>query len=568
MTVPSTRHGFDMLVVDDESDNLRSLEARLRTEFRKVGFEPQIKTLDDPYKACRLIEDRAAEPFDVIITDLMFPVGTDRSGPKDALGLNVIRDGRSASEDTVIVAITGHLPQYPHVRQLAQDARVDLFHQRSELLELAGRGGLGQLAQDVHDLLSDRGLVTSGPVLDHDEDPGILSVVADVAKVTLRRLLADIFTVDGTHPTRATITHVAPGRSGAHVIRASAVWPPGTPSRAYLVKLDRNREPLDREVRNWRNILGMFGRLIVPSTGEVYARGHGPNKWYAVASYFAEETDTLRRWLLRGENAVHVPGLLEHLFFGEGLAKSRVADRPETTTPVTPTGPLPAREPMPARRRALVRLALEELQPALTHPRLANLSDADGVYASIGRFTRSDVLPDGRPIGPIGMSGKTAYGFGDLHSGNVLVTRDSSPRPYLIDPADVGSLHWATDLARFSTDLILRCLDAGTASMTWERFTSWRTVADRYGEFDAGPLDLDDNEAVMAALRWLVAHHAQIIPAPAPPWEWHVVFAEQLVRGSYDMSLPPAKRALALVAAYDQLVHAAVKAPPPRSDTV
>jgi hypothetical protein len=44
-------------------------------------------------------------------------------------------------------------------------------------------------------------------------------------------------------------------------------------------------------------------------------------------------------------------------------------------------------------------------------------------------------------------------------------------------------------------------------------------------------------------------------------WEWHVSLARNLLRATYHSDIPHAKRALAFVAAYDQLAAASAAIP-------
>ena len=70
--------------------------------------------------------------------------------------------------------------------------------------------------------------------------------------------------------------------------------------------------------------------------------------------------------------------------------------------------------------------------------------------------------------------------------------------------------------------------------------------------------------SALAALSWIAANLHRVTPAMRPSfarsrhlWEWHMALARNLLRCTYHTDIPPAKRALAFVAAYDQLVAAA-----------
>ena len=102
--------------------------------------------------------------------------------------------------------------------------------------------------------------------------------------------------------------------------------------------------------------------------------------------------------------------------------------------------------------------------------------------------------------------------------------------------------------------------------MLFTGFGTWRTLAARFG---AGEADLvavaatPATSAALAALSWIATNLHRITPvmSPAAPqshrWEWHMTLARSLLRCTYHSDIPHAKRALAFVAAYDQLNAAA-----------
>ena len=139
-------------------------------------------------------------------------------------------------------------------------------------------------------------------------------------------------------------------------------------------------------------------------------------------------------------------------------------------------------------------------------------------------------------------------------------------RPLLIDTSHCDIAHWATDLAWLAVDLLMRSVDAGTESMLFTGFSTWRTLAAR---FAAGQPDLTavtttpGTSAALAALSWIAANLNRVAPVMQSGlaqshhhWEWHMALARNLLRCTYHTDIPHAKRALALVAAYDQLIAA------------
>ncbi len=153
-----------------------------------------------------------------------------------------------------------------------------------------------------------------------------------------------------------------------------------------------------------------------------------------------------------------------------------------------------------------------------------------------------------------------------MHAGNVLVSMGRYPCPQLIDTSHFGMAHWATDPAWLAVDLLMRSVDAGSESMLFTGFGTWRDLAAR---FAPARLDLaavtstPATSAALAALSWIATNLHRITPVMRPEvadkhrWEWHMALARSLLRCTYHTDIPHAKRALAFVAAYDQLVAAA-----------
>ena len=159
------------------------------------------------------------------------------------------------------------------------------------------------------------------------------------------------------------------------------------------------------------------------------------------------------------------------------------------------------------------------------------------------------------------------YSHGDLHAANVMIPTGRLPPPQLIDTSHTGMAHWATDPAWLAADLLMRSVDAGTESMLFTGFGTWRELA---GPVRAGQADLTAvtatpaTEAALAALSWLATNLHRVTPVMQPSlaesdyrWEWHLSLARNLLRCTYHTDIPHAKRALAFAAAYDQLNAAA-----------
>jgi len=166
----------------------------------------------------------------------------------------------------------------------------------------------------------------------------------------------------------------------------------------------------------------------------------------------------------------------------------------------------------------------------------------------------------------------------------VLVYGGRHPEPTLIDASRFGHAHWATDPARLAVDLLMHSVDPGAESMFFTGFERWRDLAVRLGRLepllepapdvvtttspDAAAAAGDGTAAALAALNWLTGNVRAFCPGlsgdeeyRARAWEWHTALARYLLRSTYDHEITVPKRALAIVAAHDQLAAAALAVP-------
>lgn len=553
MSRPPGGQPIELLFVDDEEDNFTTVRQRLVQCFDDLGCPVRLTFEHDPDEACRMIADRQS-PYQVVVADLLFKRGgaVDRADAElDSRGLDVIKDARRTSRKTVLVAITQGWLKQPDLQSRATKAGADIVLLRPSLLNL--HGGPQGLVDEIYSLLCERELVEAGPEVEIDDDPGIQTVDVDTGPATLRLLLADLLGGYDSKPERATLSYVAPGNTGAHVVSAKVLFSGGE-RRSYLVKLSRDQEALEREHRNVEWVSGLYRPdLVVPPIWNNRMPVGPRNKWSAVVYAFADAAVPLRDWLSRSDTtAVSVDAFLDQLFFHGGLAAG-YQQLPEPEPGDKPINILR----LPPFRRIRLRRTVEDLAQALSHPMAGALTDAPQVLDELERFSRNasfgGLSPEETPVAL-----RLVEAHGDLHGANVLVTSNRrGQRPAVIDLADFGPHHWAADIARLTADILLECLDGGVGSMLWQRFGQWRELARSLGQL-APPPDVD-NVAVVAAFTWLTERRVELmhpIADPAHVWEWHVALAEQLLRGASKPGRPHPKRALALVAAYDQLVLA------------
>lgn len=556
VTAPAT---VRVLFVDDLPRNFRLIEQRLKRAFQDLGCEPDLQYESDADTAYNRITGE--EPFDVVLVDLLWKdpdqpdMPVERQEPR---GLRLIDGVRRSSAKTVVVALTIGTPLRPELEQHARDRDADIVLQRGNLTDDSAYGGIDRLVREVYDLLCERELIVVGPDLSLPDEPGVQAAVHDMTQATCRLLIADLVDAQGTAAVRADLSYVTPGASGAHVLRARIELSDGS-SRQLLIKTSRDRASLMREASNSRRLLGLYDGSLIVRYLPIDAGSRMRNGWSAIATDFAEDAVTIREWLGRPASTQHVASVLSQLFLKRGLA----------ATYGEPIGDHRGEQPldrlrMPPFRRVLVRSAVKQLAPVLRHPDGGGFADiADTVLSTIEAFLRSGRIgartKDETPKGLV-----LVNAHGDLHGANVLVCGSHQPRPLIIDLASFDVWHWAFDPARLTADMLLRTFDGPVESYLWRRLRVWREVSVAASKLDGVPDGDESNAAVIAALNWMGENRGHVLPWLASPdawWEWHVALAEQLLRGTYQADLPPAKRVVALVAAYDQLLLAEQRMP-------
>ncbi|MGV9703785.1 response regulator [Streptomyces sp. NPDC003483] len=532
------------LIVDDEERNQRRSKARLQAHFAKIGWDVQWDFATEPDRGQELIRDRD-RPYDVVLVDLLF-AREDLPDLPEPRGLELIAEAKDRSPRTYIIAVSSGDDTRPDLFDQAKRSGAHHVFRRYEFTQGSLDNSPAAVVRAVREHLLNNGTVSTIQVEADAEDPAVQSIVDEVGAPTLSQLYSRVLEAEGAETTTMRLAHLTPGASGAVVCSVAAVSP-GHPVLRHVLKASRDEQALTHEAEQSARAAKVYSaQLMIRQRPE---RPVGPvNGWYALGAPLPENARTLRAWLSEEPPTADVEDVMFKLFW-EGLRTPHTENRESTV-------PLVELLRFPSLRRRLVLQALAEFSPALTRPDGGGLSDAKALNLELRSF-----LEEGRPLGvPLSGLGRpttTTYAHGDLHGGNVLICLGRHPTPVLIDTSAFGRLNWAADAARFGVDLLMRSIDAGVESMFFSRFAVWRTLASHLGS--RAPLvgaDAPDPTAALTALSWLVTHLHTLCPDAAEPdraWEWHMVLAEYLLRASCHTDVPPPKRAVALVAAHDQL---------------
>jgi hypothetical protein len=554
MTLPRIR----ALVVDDIQKYVDSMKMRIG---REIGWDVDWVPASEVDEGRRLIASTNT-PFDLVIADLMFP-REDFPDQYEPRGLDLIKDASHRSPRTFILAISVGSEHMPDLMDEARQLGAHHVVRRIDFSTASSLHSPAAIATEIRDHLLDNGTVATCQVTADPRDPGIQGLLHQVGEATVARLYAKILESGGHQAERIDLLFLAPGASGAEVCAVTA-YVDDSRRVSHIMKLSQVKDLLVREAERGRRAAQVFPpNLVIQHQPQ---RAVGPvNGWYALGGPFMGRATTLGSWLLSSPPSPAAVGDVMEELFVEGLGDVYGESRAETTEPLGSFAFTPYRQ-------QCILQVLDELTEAIQRNDGGALgADAAIVASDLRAFVTERRLPGGISHRAISAETYVCYQHGDLHAGNVMISTGMRNRPTLIDTSHCGMAHWATDPARLAVDLLMRCVDAGTESMLFTGFGTWRELAARFG---TGESDLNAvtatpaTRAALAALSWLPANLHRVTPVIQPSlpesryrWEWHVALARGLLHSTYHRDIPHAKRALALVAAHDQLTAAAAAIP-------
>ena len=543
------------LVVDDDPRLVNNMKTRIDSE---IDWDVNWVTATDVDEGRRLIAS-SDTPFDLVIADLMFP-REDFPEQQEPRGLDLVRAANRRSPRTFILAISIGSEHMPDLMDQARQFGAHHVLRRIEFSITSAVHSPAAIAAEIRTHLLDNGTVATCQVMADSRDPGIQGLLHRVGEATVARLYAKILEESGGYQAdQIDLRFLTPGASGASVCAVNAYV--GSSRRAsHILKLSQAKDLLVREAERGRRAAEVFPPNLLIQHRPQHAVGP-VNGWYALGAPFMGRATTLRGWLLHSEPSPAAVGDVMDELFVDGLGDVYAEGRCESTEPLGSFAFTPYQQ-----QRILQ--VLDELKEAIQRNDGGALrGDADVLARDLRVFVTDRRLPGGISQRDVAPDTYVCYQHGDLHAGNVLISTGMRNRPLLIDTSHCDTAHWATDPACLAVDLLMRSVDAGTESMLFTGFSTWRELAARFGAGEpnlAAVTAAPSTTAALAALSWLATNLHRVTSAVESSlaesqyrWEWHMALARRLLRTTYHSDIPHAKRALALVAAHDQLTAAA-----------
>jgi hypothetical protein len=431
-----------------------------------------------------------------------------------------------------------------------------VVHRREFTLESSTSSPVA-VAAEIRRHLLDNGSVTEVVVTADLNDPAVQSLLFEVKEATLSQLHGQVVEAIEDIAESLHVRYLSPGASGASVCETTAKLRSGRTAH-HVIKVSRAFD--DLYVETQRALLArqlLPSRFVVPIHPE---RPVGPvNGWYATGAQRDHEVVTLRGWLMSSQAATQAEELFE-ILFTDCLGRMYKDNLEQwSVSPLSLFG-------FPHYKQRLILQAMDELMPTLTRAEGGGLSNVETLRRDLTAFTTEQRL-DGILTRQLPSTSLVTHLHGDLHGGNILLYQGKHPTPALIDFSDFGPGHWAGDVARLVVDLVMRVVDSGAESMFFTGFPVWRKLVASVGDLSTDLSAVSSSAptaGALAGLTWMLGNlRDTCLPSTsdnefvAHLWEWHIALCAHLLRSIYHYDVTGPKRALALVAAHDQLLAAA-----------
>jgi|GEM_PF-5365347 len=517
------------------SDTLKRV---LETEF---GITISLRHAREVGEALNFLR-ASPSAFKIVVADMLFPI-PGRTLPV-AKGLEVLRAASKIGGSVVVALTQGDLTYNPDLEKNAKQAGAHVFRFHAQL---TGDGDWEGFCEEIYStLLREKLIPDPMKVTLEASDPRLEYVVSEIGEMNLKRLYEDFFPKDD-RPSEVIVSYVAPGLSGAIVLHCEGGRPDNI-KQNHLFKANKNSEMLMREVRK-RPSGGYRGGLFIEYL-PVASKGLTPRgEWYAIGAVFERGAETLREWLGAPRSEMSCRDVMHSLFKDDGLARG-YAQPLSGDIKVTDS----LRLGLSRQARGLV--ALKELgviAAQVIGKSWPVISSAVTEYIRKGKVGSLD-------HDEIRGLAKIVRCHRDLHAANVLVRASRVPSVVIIDTAEVGNAHWATDYSRLAVDLIMAAFQ-GAEAYKFDSLEEWRSLCLSVTRRDLSLMSTSRGVASITALRWMIESYGEVFDflASTPgrgQWEWSYALAGEFVRAAYRLELTAPKRLLAFIAAFDAIKEA------------
>jgi CheY-like chemotaxis protein len=552
------------LIVDDQPDNIRHVQRILDFGFSKLNGDWRVRwsRAEDPIEAINLVR---CEEFDFALIDFQLKGGET--------GLSIVEElRRRRNKDCYILVLTAESDSNADFLNLSKSAGADHAIIRTNHLTVHPRAKGDEDGWDAYSLA--RKIRKRMQVFDHAdgfeivfaEEAGVQSMLCSLGEppgehrnartrgeLIARTLIIDCLEREDDRDTTFTVHHLAPGRSGAHVCKVVRVASDGV-AESFVLKIGMGRAALEAErAANAEAARVLSAQVLVRLDRPL--RTDDSSGYTAVAAGLVNDTLTLGEWMRQPETTPEQAIALADELHGHHLIRLLQSDlrRAASTRDWLTMSPI---------LRLRVRECLTRYSEIWKDERGAQQPDAKRMGETLLAFVNDGALPD-TDRKWLGDRVTHARGFGDLHSGNILVQSYVTARPLLVDASQYGVHHWATDVTRLLVDLVLHVRRPGVESMLWSGVAADTQYASGLCHC-AGDLSAAGADPVDAYIARVVERRGQYLClAELEPreanwhWQWHVALSREFLRLGSRPGLVPTRAVVAMTAAAHHLNRAA-----------
>lgn len=538
------------LFFDDDSKERTQCKEWIKYAWNKLQTHVPIKVTDtdSTEKAIKILQE-AKKKLHLFVVDIL--VGTGKS--KYPLGLSAITRAREDDRHLGIVALSIGNGVYG---QKARDAGADEFISKRYIMENLKGNLFGKIMLNA--------------LIKHGHEP----VASDLETLKLNyddlQLMALIDTIDRKNIINFAVrilkkpckeikpTYIRSGLSGASILRVdcnliiSEGDIRGSEPRSLLLKMSKDRFSLTNELS--RDTSSFPGNLFIPFIRNKPLLSGG---WYAIGSKFQIEGRTFLDWLLDDKTSPEeVESTMHNLFLDKNSGLINVYKIKSTSEEERPN--IALWKILTLSRKARILQVLDELSSLTKKYGPQDVFDKELIEDFIRSKRVGSIDEEKVPRGTI-----YHRSHGDLHARNILI--NTSGKPYLIDPANIGLMHWASDIARLTVDLLVSGWDHGDKSHEWNYMQEWYELTNALVSEKTLSVKGKNksNINLQSALNWikdnLSSIHENSPDTPKPKWEFKLALAIEFMRCAYrQQELPTPKRVLGLIAACHALREANV----------
>lgn len=543
-----------VLFFDDNQEDYESVWKRFSFYWKQ--YYDSIELIHNPEidymnKTEEVFDILASDKFNyqLCLVDLLAP-STFSSG-KENIGESVIKEIRKKSNCIIVAISIGNNIEFPELeKETVKEEGADYFVPRQYLKK-------EEKYKLIYDFIIEkcleRNIIKDSIKLDHNQEPKINYIISEIGENNIKSLYKQVLP-RGIEIEGIKANYLTPGLSGAYVLQMN-VDEKNKGTASHLLKINRDKKILLREINN-RPILGRYSpKLFINYLQIDEDKCPYSDNWYAIGAEFASNTSTLRDWLNFNTNQSDVSFVLENVFFNEGMSIGYSNPRLVAST-------IPTDLNLSESRIARILISLEELKEVCLHKELGKDSNWEVKSDKLRDFLiNKNVFNIDKNLFPNELF--ICQCHGDFHARNILVNKNGKPFPTIIDTAEFGPFHWATDYVRLTIDFLLSSFDFGVSSHLWDRLPKWLTISKSFIELKEITYPQISRNSLLIAINWMTRNLGKLFPFVSTErslqeykWELQLSMAIEFLRGAYRVDITVPKRVLALQSAYFALEEA------------